>query len=354
MRIIGYKTNPVEICDSEGLSMPLKDIFGVFNLLLEEYDDSMLKVCWDLDATLAPLLKLLGENNCRTLYTTKKLNLPPVSLFYIPGKVFCVNRGRTQSNLYGIEQYFRGIEEPEEIEGVYALGRYLWEELKAMGMRPTKLTSPAAIYEQCVLRFANKPGVKDIPDELGEFAWRCSSKVWVEAHQLGYWDKTWDYDIVSAFPSVVANLIDTRHCDIVHSKAYQKNAVYGFCKGVVTINPDVKVSPIIRVADNGSSSSRTGQWEDFITKDEIEFIDKWGIGGFDIQDGYWLMPNKITYPMRILTNRLLQYKEKDGLQRIVAKGMSVGGLYGKFGEDRGTEFGQHFNPVWFAQISTEI
>ena len=32
--------------------------------------------------------------------------------------------------------------------------------------------------------------------------------------------------------------------------------------------------------------------------------------------------------------------------------MSVGGLYGKFGEEHKDRFGKHFNPVYFAYIST--
>lgn len=709
MRIIAYQvgqdTRTVGIKESTGDCVESDNVMKLLGFLVEDYGEA-LRVCWTLDTTVAPLLKMLGEKRCRTLYETKKLHIPPYSIFYIPSKVFSIKHipTRLQCNLYGIDQYFQNYPEPEDIEVVYNFGRMLWEELKAMGMRPTKLTSPAAIYEQCVLRFLDKPTVKDLPSVVGEYAWRCSGKVWVEAHKLGYWDKTYDYDIAcyssdtdalsmagwkpivelntgdviltfnkkdnrcrfqpilemqkshydgnminiktktkldllvtpnhtvlykdrvrckqslsykngtplgsltewrikradelpngniaipvcypiadreeypvsdillrllgwvntegwrrmwkgvgggicisqsrtsnpnncrkikyllaksglkysvlgrhrkyrgkpyteaiyviyakdarkyidplldvedmhyiplwvlqycsrrqlklyyrililgdgssktnnshayytkhkknadrmmylcallgmkgnqqkkwqdggwryivytsdhtdgkrktdymnsiqfgtvekvkyngyvacpttndgfivvrrngklgisgnSAFPSVVANLYDIRNCEIVHSNKYQENALYGYCKGTVNIYDEVKVSPIIRVDEKGNSSSPTRTWPDYLTKNDIKFIKDWDIGRFDIDEGYWLFAKKLTQPLRNVTERLLRHKANGGLKADIAKGMSVGGLYGKLGEDRVTEFGPHFNPAWFAQVSTEI
>lgn len=709
MRIIAYQigqdTRTVGIKESTGDCVESDNIMKLLGFLVEDYGES-LRVCWTLDTTVAPLLKMLGEKRCRTLYETKKLHIPPYSIFYIPSKVFSVKHipTRLQCNLYGIDQYFQDYPEPADINDVYNFGRMLWEELKAMGMRPTKLTSPAAIYEQCVLRFLDKPTVKDLPPVVGEYAWRCSGKVWVEAHKLGYWDKAYDYDIAcyssdtdaltmagwkpivglntgdviltfnkkdnkcrfqpilkmhksyydgdliniktktkldllvtpnhtvlykdrmrckqalsykkgiplgtltgwkvkradelpngnivvpvsfpmadkgdypvsdtllkllgwintegwrrmwkgvgggicisqsktynlnncrkinrlldksglkhsiitrhrkykgrpytelvfvihardarkyidplldyedihyiplwvlqncskkqlrmyfdvlimgdgankppnsctyftkhivnsdrmmylcallgkkanqgerqnnngpgymvfitnytggkrktdyvntiqfraikrvkyngyvacpttndgfivvrrngklgisgnSAFPSVVANLYDIRNCEIIHSNKYQENALYGYCKGIVNIYDEVKVSPIIRVDEKGNSSSPTGTWPDYLTKNDMKFIKDWDIGRFDILDGHWLFAKKLTQPMKNVTERLLRYKVNGGLRADIAKAMSVGGLYGKLGEDRITEFGPHFNPAWFAQVSTEI
>lgn len=361
MRIIAYQVGQdnrvVGIKESTGDCVESDNVMKLLGFLVEDYGES-LRVCWTLDTTVAPLLKLLGEKHCRTLYETKKLHIPPYSLFYIQSKVFSVKHIPTklQCNLYGIDQYFQDYPEPEDIEVVYNFGRMLWEELKAMGMRPTKLTSPAAIYEQCVLRFLDKPNVKNanLDNVVGEYAWRCSGKVWVEAHKLGYWEKTYDYDIVSAFPSVVANLYDIRNCEIVHSNKYQENALYGYCKGIVNIYDEVKVSPIIRIDEKGNSSSPTGTWPDYLTKNDMKFIRDWDIGKFEIEDGHWLFAKKLTQPMKNITERLLRHKVNGGLRADIAKSMSVGGLYGKLGEDRVTEFGPHFNPAWFAQVSTEI
>lgn len=64
--------------------------------------------------------------------------------------------------------------------------------------------------------------------------------------------------------------------------------------------------------------------------------------------------NNLPRPLEIPMNRLLAFKEdKDKLVRLLAKRMSVG-IYGKFGEEHKEEFGKHFNPVYFAEISTQV
>ncbi len=100
----------------------------------------------------------------------------------------------------------------------------------------------------------------------------------------------YDYDMTSAFPRVAAKLYDTRGCDWVESGEYQPKAIYGYCKGQVTIYDWVMVSPIIYIGENGDSLSATGNWETYLTKGEIDFIRKWGIGEFKIEKGYWAIP----------------------------------------------------------------
>jgi len=58
-------------------------------------------------------------------------------------------------------------------------------------------------------------------------------------------------------------------------------------------------------------------------------------------------------PLKESLDKLLTYKQRTGLQSALAKRMSVG-LYGKFGEERKEEFGPYFNPVYFAEISTQV
>jgi len=164
----------------------------------------------------------------------------------------------------------------------------------------------------------------------------------------------YDYDIVASFPSIARNLIDIRHCNWVNSKDYQGDAVYGYVKCTVTIYDWVQVSPIIYETEDGSLLTPTGTWETYLTKGELDFIDKWKIGEYKIIDGWWAISERVTRPLRIVMDRLLSHKESSNeLVRLLAKRMSVG-AYGKFGEEHKEEFGRHFNPVWFAEISTQV
>ena len=164
----------------------------------------------------------------------------------------------------------------------------------------------------------------------------------------------YDYDIIASFPSIARNLIDVRHCEWVKDWRYKALAIYGYCKGIVTIYPEVTVSPIIYQDEQGNLSTPTGTWKTYLTKGEIDFILKWQIGEFNIEDGWWAIPKKEIKPLQIPMDRLLAYREDDDkLVRILAKRMSVG-VYGKFGEEWSDRFGKHFCPCWFAEISTQV
>jgi len=165
---------------------------------------------------------------------------------------------------------------------------------------------------------------------------------------------TFDYDLTSAFPSIAKDLIDIRYCNWKPSNKYQPEAVYGYVKCKVTIYDSVRVSPILTKDEGGNLISFTGTVEEYLTKGELDFIDKWGIGEYKILEGWWAIPKtkSLPQPLEEPMTKLLAYKQQTGLQAALAKRMSTG-IYGKMGEERKEEFGPHFNPCYFAEISTQ-
>jgi len=191
MRIVAYQTTingKVLIEESGGEFVVSNDIDELFAFLLEPYEDTI-KVCWDLDSTVSIILRLLGEAKCRILRSTKRLFYPPFHLFYIPDKILSIRHtpSRRKMSLYGLRQYYPDLD-VNNVEEVQMLGVKLLKELEKMGMKPTKLTSPVAIYDECVLSKLDLPGVKDIPVKVLEYAYRASGRLWIEAHQMGYWE----------------------------------------------------------------------------------------------------------------------------------------------------------------------
>jgi hypothetical protein len=148
-----------------------------------------LNICWDLDSTIVPLLRLLGKERCIKLHKTNKCFYRPYSIFYIPAKLLSVKTvfSKDKANYYDISQYFPDREPPKGVEGVARLGEELLEALDKMGLQPNKLTSPVAIWEQQVMNHLSLPTAWDMPKEAAEYAWRCSGKLWIEAYQIGYW-----------------------------------------------------------------------------------------------------------------------------------------------------------------------
>ena len=204
MRIIAYKTqtrdNKVLLEESTGDYVLADKLEQLFAFLLEPIEEKHLKVCWGLDTTVSPILKLMGKTKCIKLHKEHKCSLwpedPTTRVFYIPSKVFSVEgiinvegkNYRNKSFLYDLAQYFPELDEPDDLSMVQSLGEKLLYELKKMGLEPKKLTSPVAIYEECVMRDLDLPMLSDMPKEVAEYAYRCSGRLWIEAHQLGYWE----------------------------------------------------------------------------------------------------------------------------------------------------------------------
>ena len=225
-----------------------------------------------------------------------------------------------------------------------------------MGFTSRKLSSPVAIYEDQVLNHIELSTIASsrITKQAAEYAWRCSGKLWIECYKIGYWKEVYDYDISSAFPTIAKSLIDTTDSSWTYSDKFQDNADYGFCKGYVTINNNVTVHPIIYTNNEGKLNTPVGIWQTYLTKAEIEFIEKWKLGYFEIESGWWCKcKNPYKKPLEHIADKLLKFKQSDNeIIKLLAKRMSVGGLYGKFGEEHKDRFGKHFNPVYFAYIST--
>ncbi len=363
MKIIAYTIQPInnklQITSStseHSITEIADNLDHALEILTLPYEEQVLRICWNLDATIAPLLRLLGKELCKKLHRTNKSFCRPYSIFYISDKLFSIKRipSKEKMNFYSLEQYFPDYNEPENAQEIARLGEKLLTALNKMGLYPTKLTSPVAIWEQSIMNHLNLPTAWDMPKEAAKFAHLCSGKLWIECYQVGFWEQAYDYDIIASFPTVAKNLIDIRHCEWIEDNNYQANAIYGYCKGEVTIYDHIKVSPIIHEAEDGKLTTPTSTWNTYLTKSEIDFILKWDLGQFESEEGWWAIPRQMNKPLGIPMDRLLAFRNNDNkLIKMLAKRMSVG-IYGKFGEEHKEKFGKHFNSCWFAEISTSV
>jgi hypothetical protein len=319
-------------------------------------------IAWDIDEEMSQVFKKLSKNQCIDLQKTNKCIYKQYKLFYIASKLFSLSLSNmpetsqfTPHNAYHLEQYFPYDDKPKTLQQVKYKATELLDALKQMGFQSNKLSSAVSIYESCVLNHISLPTLasSNIPKEAAKFAYLCSGKLWIEAFQIGFFQNCWDYDINSAFPSIAKSLVDTTKATWINDKNYHAEATYGFCECYVTIFPYVTVSPIIYTNSKGELSTPTGTWKTFLCKCEIDFIHKWQIGEVEILSGWWCICKNINKrPLENVGNRLLAFKQsKNETIRLLAKRMSVGGLYGKFGEEHKNSFGKHFNPVFFSYIS---
>ena len=202
MRILAYTAKEnnkgVRVTESTGEGMVSQSGKAILEWLMSEHladaednpklANGTVRVCWSLDDTLAPLLKLLGRDVCQKLYETKKCYLAPYNLFYIPSKLFALRDVRVsygKIELFDLEQYFPAEPYQDDVGEIWNYGMLLYKALNKMGFYPTRLVSPVKVFEEWVLDHCDLPTGWDMPKEAAEFAWMCSGKLWVECHRIG-------------------------------------------------------------------------------------------------------------------------------------------------------------------------
>lgn len=336
--------------DSDGESLTSDNLDYLFDFLLEPADG--FKVAWDIDALMAPIMRLAPPDKLQGVFEDNKLKLWPYFAIYNQGKSTYIKRGSWRATIYHLAQYWPDADEPDSLDNVVGLTNQLLADLKTIGIVPSKLSSPVAMVSDLLKKF-KLPNYTTIPDDVGQFAWHCCGKTWTEAIATGHFEQAFDYDIHASYPSVLANLLDHNYGQFVHGIQPPPNACYGWCHGRVTINKDVKISPIVYTDADDHLYTPTGSWDTYLTRQEVEFILAYGLGSFDIKDAWWWVPHKRVYPYQLLMLDLYGKRPQSELLNRIIKRMQTG-IYGKTLQvfPEGT-FGDYFNPIYGAQIESQ-
>ncbi len=273
-----------------------------------------------------------------------------------------MHKGGLSADYFELSQFFPNESEPQNPQELAAKGEAVLNAFHRMNLWPTELVSAASVYDRWVLSHADLPTMGDFPEEVlpaFDMAWETAGRLWICAFKIGHWDKAYSYDLRSSFPWAASQMIDVRHCDIVHKSEPDPKACYAYFKGMCEIDRNVKVSPILDRVERGNESeliAKTGRFPYTISLSDWAFIRKWGIGSFKAEDGWNFIPRKVNHPLAMLVKKMLAYKSEDGLVSSLSKQISVSDFYGKFieyHEDTDTP-GKHFMSVWGSEIANKI
>lgn len=311
---------------------------------------------------------------------------------YIPHKLLSVKRGKITVCIWDIAQYFEGSldkaaqkylnEKKMDIETksfsvdyvkrnraklirycirdadlTARLALYLKMKLTEFGVRVTRLYSSAYlsyVYFQERGRIIN----------VYRF-WKQSRTVLryaCEAYQGGKFEvfkrgafTGYEYDIVSAYPYEIANLVDITGACVLSSKKYRHDAVYGFLRCRIKIT-STAAHPI-GIPLHGVNMYPMGEFYKTMTKNEYDYMIKLG---FDITiiSAYWILVDITRYPYRNTVHELYKmkdyYKNRDIGLYHVSKRM-LNGFYGKFlqlTDKKGIlKAGAGWNPIYGAVIT---
>lgn len=357
----------VQINDSRGNETISKSAENILGLIVEPFDNAI-KVAWDLQVFLKPIFEMLPEDVVKALNSGKSVKYKGFKLFYGvgKGKMFGVTyrqlnpagKGNLfteeifEYNLYEIKIYFPD-KDLSKIEDIRDAGYYLVNVLKSMGITPTKLTSPAAIYEEAVLRRMPIPTIYSMSEEALECAeWSAQyCREWHSTYRIGYFNKAYSYDISAAYPAALAKVPNLEYAHYIKTDGtIPTNAYWGILKGQVTVNKEV--SPLVRYED-GEARCDKGTYQDFITTTDLECIKKWGIGEFQPESGWFIVLDKEVYLFDYIMRRLYEYRGGNPTRELLAKNMAAS-LWGRFLQRNGDDWGDYYMPPMASIVTSAV
>ncbi|MDD4984324.1 MAG: hypothetical protein PHQ43_00845 [Dehalococcoidales bacterium] len=375
--IIAYKAiSSTSFCNSVSPACTTTDGGDLLSWLLFSHTTTCatcIKVAWDLDGFVALILSHIPDSARQSLIRDKRVRHGAYRLFYIPSKVFSINKNGSECSFYDLSQYFPGEPEPESISGIQEKADSLSSALEGLGITsPTTLASPVAVAgASAVLRQYDTtiPTVFDAPEphlDAYELALQCTPREWVSNYQVGRWEQgeLYSYDISSAYPYHASQLIDLRDCEFHRSTTMDSTAYYGFLVGDFTVYPDHPLaycSPFITDRGDGTPVNFVGTAYDYpCLLDEVRTLYRHGMGDFNLKHGWFVKPYngvRISFPLQKLMAGLYASRSQSELTSYISKRI-MNGLIGKMLETRKdaggnvTGYGELYNPIYHSICTT--
>lgn len=241
---------------------------------------------------------------------------------------------------------------------VERLADVIIKRFESYGVYPRKLYSTAYVSFQYFRTHTPYVTVKKYWEKHKEVLqyslWAYNGgKFEVTTKGAGYY---YEYDIVSAYPFEIRNLIDISWARVVRESKYRRNAIYGFLKVKIKIPYEVATTTVVK--RSGVNCYMVGEYETYISKQEYDYLISVNCD-ITILDAYWIHCDNRQYPYRQEIDRLAILKEgfkQEGneLDYHTIK-ILMNSLYGKMcqliGKDKHYEASSCWNPIYAAVIT---
>lgn len=198
---------------------------------------------------------------------------------------------------------------------------------------PRKLYSTAYISYQYFASHTHYVTVKKLYDrcpQVLDYAMQAynGGKFEVTQKGRGYY---YEYDIISAYPYEIANLVSLQGARVMYSPLYHEEAIYGFIRCKITIPPNISSPVALRIGE--LCVFPFGNYTKIITKSEYDYLLSQGCD-LTILSAYWVFVDTLVYPYReaieYLVSQKQKYKDdKESLYYHTVK-ILMNSLYGKF------------------------
>ena len=362
------KDGIVSIHHTQGRGRNTGDVRDLLKFL--RYDTKQtIRVLWDLDTAVAPILRKLPPEILKRLSEfDDELIYEGHELYYLPDRLFRVGMAR----YYGIRSFWgRLADRIPTLTQTQALANMLMKTLAECDLaNPRKLTSAIAIFEdsrQGKEFYSSLPRGYDIPEEcypMLEMAGKADRKDWVSNHYVGSFaeGEIHDYDVSGCYPAIAAQLPDLRDMDVWQSAKLgerEREASIGIVQGSFYLIPHTEYahcSPIIAKTVGDLPGNPLGTIpEDCYTMDEVRFVEANGLGKFKCRDGWFAHPKPgVTprYPFKDIMADLYEQRQLSPLASSISKAIA-NSIIGKLIETKVSgEYGPLRNDIYHALITS--
>ncbi len=391
-----YRGRAKLISDSLGNTLYDGDIDALLHFLSHARYRNTIIFCYNLQFDAEAILKMLPEENIRELIDQNVTQYYTFRLKYIPKKMFTLkDKNRHTTRLFDIAQFYemnldnalekylglRKTEYPytallntsrkiwetdlpniitynqDDARKTALLGEYLQQNIQSLfGFNPRSYISKASLAKDLVRIRGYVPDVHKIPQNARKAAFYAYKGGRFEVCQRGHFPETRLYDINSAYPSVIRNLIDVTYGEWKPVTDWSEDAYYGFYLCQVYAKPRF-LAPCAYLLPNGAITFPTGTMLTYLTKGEILTYSKHAL--INVIRGWEFYPSRIRYPFRKYIDMLHAQKqtfEKSDYKYDMVKKM-MNSLYGCFYEKISSglrwKVGALFNPIYASIITAD-
>lgn len=343
---------------------------------------------YNLDFDVRAIFKFLfSKSELEELYYNHKLDFENYKFFYIPRKKLTIRKNTHTFSFYDLAQFFgfvsldyaskkflnkqkisydvKNIDFNDFKVVEYCindalltkeLGEFFINSFKQSGIDFYKPVSTAYISEKFFMSKCNIPTINYLDKKILDYALNCYRGGRFEAFQRGFFEKAYQYDIKSAYPYHISNLIDIRYGFWEHVKEFV-SADYGFYKVFIKDeNPYICLTnDFLRYELKNVNYYCQGEQTTFLTQNEIDFFSKKMYGKIKVIDGYVFHANEKIKPFEII--KTLYKKRSESVFTNYALKIVMNSLYGKFYQlqkksDGFYHSGNLFNPIYASVITS--
>lgn len=352
-------------------------------------------VAYNLKYDMGALIQHLPIENLAELRTTNRTTFGDYKYHVIANKLLSISKGHKYIKVYDMLNFYQSSlekaaqkylgegkleqdtkEYTEELindnwdniaeycikdaQLVQRLAERLIGQFETWGLKVRKLYSTAHVSYSWFSAKCGHPSV--------DYFWRMERRVLdmaMESYNGGKFEITtkgsgyfYEYDISSAYPYSIRNLVGLENARVVWDNKYRKTAVYGFLN--CNINIPLELPSPVALKRGTLNTYPSGNFQKTITKQEYEYLVNNGADCI-IRYACWIHVDKKTYPYREEIDRLYALKTelKDTDNKLAYHTIKIlmNSLYGKFVQiiQNGEHWraGASWNPIYASVITAD-